>query len=166
MRNHFLNLLLFSVLSIVSLSGAWAEGFQAEPTIACDFMAEEGLRTRGGYRGGGDSHRCFSQRRSLMSGGQINNSIRFVAQGNAEKVTQLTLELQVNSRTAVQRAHRQLVDHAKLLMMNALGAEMPEEVEAAILSATKGVWEVGGSRVTLERIVLSSPAYELRFRIQ
>ncbi len=166
MRNHFLNLLLFSVLTVGSMSGAWAGGFQAEPSVACDFMAEEGLRTRGGYRGSGDSHRCSSQRRSLMSGGQINNSIRFVAQGNAEQVTQLTLELQVNSLTAVQRAHRQLVDHARPLMMNALGAEMSEEIEATILSATMGAWEVGGSRVSLERIVLSSPAYELRFRIQ
>lgn len=101
-----------------------------------------------------------------MSGGQINNSLRFVAQGTAEMVTQLTLELQVNSRTTVQRAHRQLVDHARPLMMNALGAEMPEEIEAAILSATIGDWELNGSKITLERIVLGGPGYELRFRIQ
>ena len=101
-----------------------------------------------------------------MSGGRINNSIRFVAQGDAEKVTQLLLELQVNSLTAVQRAHRHLVDHAGSLMLNALGVAMSKDIEAAILSATNGSWEVGDNQIRLERIVLNVPTYELRFSIQ
>ena len=166
MRKFYLNAMLLTVLAVISMQDAWAGGFRADPAAACDFMAEQGLRTRGGYRASGDSHGCTSQRRNLISGGQLNNSIRFLAQGDAEKVTRLTLELQVNSRTGIQRAHRHLVDYARVLMMNALGIEMSEEIEAAILSAIKGSWEVGDSLVTLERIVLNAPAYELRLRIQ
>ena len=166
MRNPFMSTLLFAALSIVPFSSAWPEGFQAEPAVACDFLAQEGLRTRGGYQGRGDIHRCRSQRRNLVSGGRVNNSIRFVAQGDAQTVTRLTLELQVNSLSAVQRTHRQLVDYARSLMTNSLDADMPEEIETAILSAIRGSWSVNGSTVTLERIVLGGPGYELRFRIQ
>lgn len=141
-------------------------GFRAEPSVACDFLAPKGLRTRGGYRASGDLHSCRSQRRNVTGGGRVNNSIRFVAQGDAQAVTQLRLELQVNSRSAVQRAHRQLVDYGRALMQAALGVDMPEQVETAILSATIGTWSVARGTVSLERIVSGSPQYELRLRIQ
>ena len=166
MRNLYLNPILLAALIMIFVQDAWAGGFRADPAVACDLMAEQGLRTRGGYRAGGDIHGCTSQRRNLISGGHLNNSIRFLAQGDAEKVTRLALELQVNSRTGVQRTHRHLVEYARSLMMNALGIGMSEEIEAAILSAITGSWEAGDSQVTLERIVLNAPAYELRFRIQ
>ncbi len=166
MRRPTREISLFAVLGIIYSGGAWSSGFQANPSIACDFMTEEGLRTRGGYQGSGDIYRCRSQRRNLVSGGSVNNSIRFIAQGNAETVTQLRLDLQVNSRTGVQRAHRQLIDHARSLMKNALNRGMPDEIEAAILGANMGTWNVGASSVTLKRIVGGVSGYELRFRIQ
>ena len=166
MRNLYLNAILLAALTMIFVQDAWAGGFRADTAAACNFMAEQGLRTRGGYRVSGDIHRCTSQRRNLISGGQLNNSIRFLAQGDAEKVTRLTLELRVNSRTGIQLTHRHLVDYARSLMMNALGVEMSEEIEAAILGAITGSWEAGDGLVTLERIVLNAPTYELRFRIQ
>jgi hypothetical protein len=129
-------------------------------------LAADGLRTRGGYRANGDVYECRSQRRYLVSGGQVNNSIRFIARGDAQNVTQLMLELQVNSMSAVQRAHRQLVDHSKALTKAALGATLPGEIEAAILNATSGTWSVNGSAITVKRIVLGGPGYELWFRIR
>jgi len=162
----FRSAVLIAVLGLMPVDGAWAEGFHAEPSLACDFLAEEGLRTRGGYRASGDVHRCRSQRRNLIGGGNVNNSIRFVAQGNADAVKELRLELQVNSGSAVQRAHRQLVGYGNALLQAAMGTEMPDEIEAAILSAVSGSWSVGGSTVSLERIVLGGPGYELRLRIQ
>jgi hypothetical protein len=162
----FRGALLVSVLGIVPCGGAWAGGFQAEPAVACEFLAREGLRSRGGYSGSGEVHRCRSRRRNIISGGGINHSIRYVAQGDAERVTRLTLELQVNSRTGMQRAHRHLVEGARALMANALNAPMPEDIKAAILGATKGSWSVAGSTVTLDRIALGGPGYESRFRIR
>ena len=166
MLNSSKSAVLVLALSLLPFGHAWPEGFRADPSVACDFMAAEGLRTRGGYRESGGRHHCRSQRRNLVSGGPLNNSIRFVAQGDAEAVTQLRFELQVNSTTAVQRAHRQMVDYSRALMKAALGAEMPEEIEAAILSATTGTWDVNGSTVSLERIVLGAPGYELRLSIR
>lgn len=157
---------LFIVLSLLPFGEAWPAGFRADPTLACDFMAAEGLPTRGGYRDSGDRHHCRSQRRNLVSGGAINNSIRFVAQGDAESVTEVRLELQVNSRTGEQRTLRQMVEFGRSLIMAALGAEMPEEIESAILGATAGSWDVRGGTVRLERITVAAPGYELRLRIQ
>ena len=166
MRNFILSSVLFVALNLVSVGNASANGFQADPAVACDFLAQEGLRTRGGYQGSGDIHRCSSRRRNVISGGGINNSIRFVAQGYAQTVRQLRLELQVNSLSGVQRAHRTLAEHAMSLTKKALGVDMPGEIEAAILSAVPGTWSVNSSTVTLERIVAGAAGYELRFRIQ
>lgn len=151
---------------ILTPDTAWSQGFRADPEAACDFMREERLRMRGGYRVNGSVHECRSQRRNLIGGGRLNNTIRFVARGNADEVTQLNLELQVNSGTAIQRAHRNLAEHAAILFEAALHEQMPADIEAAILSGVRGSWNVSGNSVTLQRIVLSGPGYELRLRIE
>ncbi len=60
MRNSLMSTVLFAALGLVSVNNASAEGFQAEPAVACDFLAQEGLRTRGSYQGSDDMHRCRS----------------------------------------------------------------------------------------------------------
>lgn len=154
------------LLSLAPTGEAWSAGLRLDPQAACDFLADERLRTRGGYRQSGNLHRCASQRRNLGGSGRVQNNIRYIAWGDAEAVTGLRLELRVNSGSSVQRAHRQLVDHGRLLIKRALGAEMPEEVESAILSATTGSWDIKGSTVSLERIVAGQPGHELRLVIQ
>ena len=163
----------YSVLAIALLLAAiltpdiaWPQGFSAEPEAACDFMREDGLRTRGGYRANGSVYECRSRRRNLISGGRLVNTIRFLARGDANKVTQLNLELQVNSGTAIQRAHRNLAEHAATLFETALREPLPADIETAILSGVRGSWDVSGKSVTLQRIVLSGPGYELRLRIE
>jgi len=166
MRNASIIASLLLAASLLSVGEALAGGFQAAPGVACDFMAADGLRTRGGYRSHGGMHQCSSQRVNIISGGPVNNSIRFVAEGDAQTVTQLRLELQVNSLTGVQRTHRRMADYSRALIKNALGAELPEETEAAILAATPGNWVVDGNHISLERIVLGAPGYELHLRIR
>lgn len=152
--------------AILTPDTAWPQGLRAKPEAACDFMRGEGLRPRGGYRANGSFYQCRSQRRNLISGGRLNNTIRTVARGDADEVTQLKLELRVNSGTAIQRAHRNLAEYAETLFEMALHEELPEDIEAAILSGVRGSWDVSGKLVTLERIVLSGPGYELRLRIE
>lgn len=140
-------------------------GMRIEPQRACAFLGDHGLPTRGGYRASGDGFECRSRRRSLIGGGEVNNSIRYVARGDQHAVTRLTLELQVNSRPSVQRAHRQLLDYADVLLDKALGESMPGEIEASVLSAVRGEWPLGGATVALDRVSLGGPGYELRFRL-
>lgn len=166
MTDHLKSTLPLMVVGLLAFAGARADGLQLDPSVACDLMATEGLRTLGGYRGSGDWYQCQSQRRSLISGEPLNNSIRFVARGNAQAVTQLVLELQVNAHAGAQRTHRQMVDYSQALVLNALDTEMPEEIKAAILSAVAGRWALADYDVSLERIVLGAPGYQLRLSIQ
>lgn len=163
LSTHAVFLLL---LSLTPTGEAWSAGLRLDPQEACDFLVDERLRTRGGYRQSGNLHRCSSQRRNLGGSGRVQNSIRYIAWGDAEAVTGLRLELRVNSGSSVQRAHRQLVNHGAILIKRALDVEMPEELESAILSATNGSWDIKGSTVSLERIVAGQPGHELRLIIQ
>ena len=158
---------LLILMSILLLPAeARADGLRLDPAAACDFLAEEGLRTRGGYSESGNLYRCSSRRRSLASAGRVPNSIRYIATGDAQIVSGLRLELRVQSGSSVQRAHRQLVNYSKSLIDKSLGIEMPGEIEAAILSATSGTWIAGNSTISLERIVAGQPGYELRLSIR
>jgi len=145
---------------------AWSGAIQIAPDEACNLLADAGLRTRGGYRETGSSFHCRSQWRAATGGSRADNSIRFLAQGTEDLVTQLNLELRVNARAGIQRAHRSLADRARTLMRNALNTAMPDEIEGAILAGVRGSWSVQGSTVTLERISAPGTGYELRLRIQ
>lgn len=150
--------------------GAGAAAASAEygfdPMVACDFMLEEGLRTRGGYRPVGSVYECRSQRRNVMGGGPVNNTIRFSARGSEQRVTQLELELRVNAQGAVQRTHRVLLNHADSLFQRALGLGISSEIETAILAGTAGQWHLDGRSVSLERIPPGARRYGLRLRIE
>ena len=157
---------IFLLAAILVPATAWPQGLRLNPATACELLREDGLRTRGGYRANGATYQCRSQRRNLTSGGRLNNSIRFIARGDAQSVNQLTLELEVQSRTAVQRAHRSLAEHTAALFDRALHTEMPQQIESAILSAVAGNWSVAGASVSLQRISLAGPGYQLRLRIE
>lgn len=137
-----------------------------DPVVACDFMQEEGLRVRGGYRQVGSGYECRSQRRNVMGGGPVNNTIRFSARGDAQRVTELELDLRVNAQGAVQRTHGVLVDHADALFQRALGKAMSDEIEAAIRAGINGQWFLDGHSVTLERVPPGALRYGLRLRIE
>ena len=158
--------MLIAVLLSFPLVGSGAAGLGLDPVAACDFMQEEGLRVRGGYRQVGSGYECRSQRRNLMGGGPVNNTIRFSARGDAKRVNELELDLRVNARAAVQRTHGILVDHAEALFQRALGMSLSSEIEAAIRAGTDGQWHLDGRSVTLERSPPGVQRYGLRLRIR
>jgi hypothetical protein len=135
------------------------------PAEACALLADQGLRTRG-FEEQAESLACRSQRRALSGGGQPRHTIRYRVQGSAGSVERLTLELQINSNSGVQRAHGQLSDYAAVLFDEALGKDLPPEIEAAVLSGVAGAWSINGSRVTLQRITVGTPRYELLLSIE
>ena len=121
MKNTGFSKAMIIFLDAVScLMPAWGGPIQMDPDVACNIMANSGLRTRGGYRETAASFHCRSQWRAATGGSRSDNSIRFLARGNRELVTQLSLELRVNARTGIQRAHRSLAEHAHTLIKNTL----------------------------------------------
>jgi hypothetical protein len=159
-------LILLLVAMLVPPAVAVGNGLALKPSEACHLLSEQGLGARGGYRALGEVYQCRSRRRPLIGGGQPNNSLQFSARGSADVVDSAMLELRVNSRSAVQRAHRLLVDAAQVLLTGAIGQPLPAEAEAAILGAVRGSWTVAGHTLTLDRVVLGGPGYELRLRLE
>jgi hypothetical protein len=157
---------LFATLLPLPVVGTEAAEPGFDPMVACNLMQEEGLRVRGGYRQVGSSYECRSQRRNVMGGGPVNNTIRFSARGDAQRVIELELDLRVNAQGAVQRTHGVLVDHADALFQRALGKAMTDEIEAAIRAGTNGQWLLNGHSVNLERVPPGALRYGLRLRIE
>jgi hypothetical protein len=164
-----INSLLIALLGLEWFGGVPSVGTGAvqrlNPAEACALPDHQGLRTRG-FREDAQDLVCRSQRRALSGGGQPRHTIRYRVQGTARAVERLTLELQINSNSGVQRAHRQLSDYAGVLFDVALCKDLPPEIEAAILSGVAGKWSVNGSRVTLQRITVGTPRYELLLSIE
>ena len=165
-RILWLHVLCMAVALWVPGAGAASAESGFDPAVACDFMLEEGLRTRGGYRQVGSMYQCSSQRRNVVGGGPVNNTIRFSARGSEHRVTQLELDLRVNARGAVQRTHRVLRNHADSLFQRALGSGVSSEIETAILAGTAGQWHLNERLVSLDRVPPGAQRYGLRLRIE
>lgn len=166
MKHTLYALALLIALPHVALPADGRSGLPfLDPQRACDLMADQGLSTRG-FREDSDAFTCRSQRRALSGGGQPRHTVHYRALGSGGTVERLRLELQINSTSGVQRAHRQLADRAQVLFERALDRDLPEAIEAAILGAVQGAWPINGHLVTLERITAGTPHHELRLTIE
>jgi hypothetical protein len=142
-------------------------GLVKPPEEACSYLVEQGLGTADDYR----EYRqgkfyCWSLRKPIPAGDPQRHNVRYTAEGSAEAVSALVLELQLVSRSEVQRAHRLLLDYARELTKQALGEDLPEDVAKSVISARPGRWPVAGAEVTIEKRQVQGLTYELVFRIQ
>lgn len=165
MNRSLVAAVLLGQLVLVATPAETNAGLGLDPETACGLLADQRLRTRG-FDDSGDGFACRSQRRPLVGGGQPSHTLRFRALGSAVSVDRLLLELQINSSSGLQRAHRRLAKHAQLLFERVLGKALPQEIEAAILGAVPGAWTINGTVTTLERITAGTPRYTLRLSIE
>ena len=165
MKRSLVAAILLGLLTPAAITAETAAGLGLDPETACGLLADQRLRTRG-FEPSGDEFACRSQRRPLVGGGQPSHTLRFRALGSAVSVDRLLLELQINSSRGLQRAHRQLADHAQLLFERVLNQDLPGDIEAAILSAVQGTWAIDGRSVRLDRITAGTPHYTLRLSIE
>jgi hypothetical protein len=147
---------------------ALAAGLALPPEEACAYLAEAGLPAASDYRAyREEKFYCWSLRRDLAAGDPVRHRVRYTAEGTAEAVSTLTLELQVVSVSEVQRALRLFLDYAKPLVRAATGQDLPEDVSKAVLSARPGRWQVGTADVVLEKAnVRGAMSYDLLLRVQ
>ena len=128
-------------------------GFPLEPRSACDLLADQGLPTAGGYLpAGGGTLICSSHRKALPLGDAAPHSLRFAAQGTAEGVTELTLELELRSPGDVQAALRMLLRSAETLTERVLRTSVPAQAQVAIRSGVSGTWSLAGAILKVERV--------------
>ena len=143
-------------------------GLALAPEAACSYLAEAGLPAANDYRPFREEQfYCWSLRRDLPAGDPVRHRVRYTAEGTAEAVSALVLELQVVSGSEVQRAHRLFLEHAKTLARAATGQDLPEAVGKAILSARPGRWREGETDFVVQKSSVRAPtSYELVLRIE
>ncbi len=165
MRRFPLAIVLWLVLAAPQ---ALAAGLTLPPEEACAYLAEAGLPAATDYRAYRDEkYYCWSLRRDLPAGDPVRHRVRYTAEGTAEAVSTLTLELQVVSASEVQRALRLFLDYAKPLVRAATGQDLPEDVGKAVMSARVGRWQAGGADLVLEKAnVRGAMSYDLVFRVE
>ena len=136
------------------------------PDVACRWMADEGLATRGGYKEmAGGKFRCASFRVPMPLGGAANHEVRYFADGEQARVRSLNLQLYIRSRENIQAAHRRLLDYARTIADKALGRTIPEAVARTLLSATEGRFVDGDVEWVLEKAQIRGLAYEYFVRL-
>jgi hypothetical protein len=157
---------LLPLVLMLAFNASASESDFAKPETACALLSEHRLRTSGwSKRVGGQQFECRSHYREFLTSGRLKNRIRYIAYGSADLVNMLRLELQIRARRDVQRAHKHLLDYTTLLVNQTLGADLPEDMQEAILSGIKGNWRIKTAVVRLERFTLENVHYELHLTI-
>lgn len=162
-------LLFVSGLCLAALaSPTLAAGLALPAEEACGYLAEAGLPAANEYRPYREGqYYCWSLRRDLPAGDAQRHRVRYTAEGTADAVSVLVLELQVVSASEVQRALRLFLDYAKPLVRAATGQDLPEDASKAVMSARPGRWQVGTADVVLEKAnVRGAMSYDLRLRVE
>jgi hypothetical protein len=156
--------ILFPALATTPVAAA---GLAKPPDEACAYLDEEGLGTADAYREYREGkYYCWSLRKNLPAGDPQRHVVRYSAEGSADEVSSLLLDLRVVSRSEVQRAHKLFLEYARALGKKALGEDLPEEVGKAVMSAKPGRWPVAGAEVVIEKAHVEGAAYNLLFRIE
>lgn len=167
MRKHYFRILFFSaiVLSVPLVSRAEIKNIN--PSEACDFMSTRGMATRGYKNPDGIGYFCSSSYIEMGSGLPVKNNIAYYAEGDAEKVTNLKLVLNVNFKQEAKQAHTELANSSEILMERALNAHLPQQVKEAILAGKNGKEKIGNVNIIITRVDWpTGKGYELKYVVE
>jgi len=95
---------------------------------------------------------CSSFEKVIPAGEPVFDTLKYFAQGTAEAVNQLSVQLLLKSPGDAQVAFRYLLQSVEALTQRALGAPVPDAAQVAIRSGVTGSWPVAGATLTVERI--------------
>ena len=148
-------------------SGLQAEPFTTSPEIICQWMQSERFAGKSKYASVRDDlYRCTTLRKPITRGEPVGSDVRYVAEGTAEAIDQVRLEMRMRSFRQPQQTLRRFRAYADTLIQTALSTGLPEEVSIAIRSGVTGDWQVSGHTIKLEKLHVMSGSYDFHFSIQ
>jgi hypothetical protein len=128
--------------------------FYRTPPPACTYLRIVGLVTERYWRDDGERlFHCLSPYQELGTvadpmGLGLKNNLAYYVDGDAERIQQMKLVLNVNQRHEAQQAHQALVRAAKALTQQALNTPLPKTAEQAITAGKP--WKGTVKAATLE----------------
>ena len=109
---------------------------EAQPKVACAYLSENGLGTRGRKHHYDAEYGCSSPYMEFGSGYPLKNNLAYYVQRDRSSARQLKLALKVNNKSEARAAHSEMLKVAKVLSWEALGDELPSTVADAITNGT------------------------------
>ena len=155
------------LLLILFTGGVQAEPFAAFPDIICQWMQSERFSGRSEYaRVRDDLYRCATLRKPIRRGEPLGSDVRYLAEGTAEAISLVRLEMRMRSFRQPQQTLRRFLAYVDTLTQTALSTVLPEDVSTAIRSGVTGHWQLSGKTVKLEKLHVMSGSYDFHFSIQ
>jgi hypothetical protein len=159
---------LFLLLLATSQSAHAADFQSMAPSAVGDLLAKHALKTRAYRLQDGDVHyRASTPYKEIGAAFPLPNNLAYYISGEAKKVTQLKLVLNLNAPAESIEAVSELASVAESLMRAALEDPPIKEVVTAIRGSSSGAWTAKGRRIQLRRIDWpTGKGYELQVIIE
>jgi Family of unknown function (DUF6030) len=139
---------------------------------ACAYLHSVGLNTGRYWRDDGDRiFNCLSPMTQLGTAAEpyglgLKNNLAYYVEGDAERIHQMLLKLNVNQRQEAKQAHQELLRAARVLTQQALNTPLPRAAAQAILAGKP--WRGTLKAATLELTRHDWPTgkgYDLKFLV-
>ncbi|WP_101757286.1 hypothetical protein [Oceanicoccus sp. KOV_DT_Chl] len=135
------------------------------PYEAKDFLVSDGLKT-GYYTDLGNDEWFASSNLVELEGGIMPNNIAYYIDGNSHAAKCLKLCLNMNEPTSASSAHNELAWLARRLYKEAVGSELPEEYEKAVIAGDTKFGDIKSRNIEVSREEWpSGNGYSLRFEV-
>lgn len=175
-----INFLVIIIVIIVFALNAYDEVSAAlsdiPPGVACDLLANIGLKTQGWQCYDNNSSGCKSAEMQFGSPKLFRNNLSYRVEGTSGTVKELILILNVNNIDEAAEAHHLFLQVTQRLLMKVRNEPMPDNMVKAILHGEEYSLISDGINVTIKSSywmmksktldALISKGYELRFIIK
>ncbi|MGZ4159737.1 MAG: DUF6030 family protein [Neobacillus sp.] len=162
-----MHLLVIFILSFCTVISARADLLVTAPPQACNLLREAGLATSDWKNEYDQEYGCSSEYKQLSSGAGLANNLAFYVEGNSSSVFQVYLMLNVNDKTSVTSAHKELLKVAEDLSKKETGKQLPKKLIDAINKGNNASQKVGTATVDVVRNNWTTgKGYDIKFIIK
>ena len=157
MRRSVNGIILTVGLFCLFASGDAIAGIKdTKPSIACDWLANIGLSTRGWKNYYDNVWGCTSPYKEIRSSGPswapaLKNNLAYYVEGTATTVRELKLVLNVNKRDEAKKAHAELFKATEVLAKKFLKKHLPANIQDSIIKGKNLSARIGDTTVEIAR---------------
>ena len=129
---------------------------EIKSSIACEYLANIGLSTRGWKNYYDNVCGCSSPYKELGSSGPawapaLKNNLAYYVEGAATTVSELKLVINVNNRAEAKKAHAELLKAAEVLVKKSFNKPLPANIRDAIIKGKSVSSRIGDATVEIVR---------------
>lgn len=135
------------------------------PYTAKDFLVDDGIET-GYYHSFGDGEWGASSPMIQLNDGIIPNNIAYYVDGDEVKATKLSILLNINTHDTKDEAHQKLLSCSKTILKKALGLELSDKMEEALLNGENQSLMFGNFNINTKRNQWSNKGYDIKFSVE